>query len=605
MGKEQGEKYYDEIWPGIIQNIDKTREQGNEPPWDKLWTAIANYIYDGSFKVVYDIGCGPGHLAQKLHEKLGRGMLMEKYIGMDFSHVAIEHARNLRLPGFVFLWGDAVRDEWLGAGDNPESTVYVFCEILEHVEDDFALLNKVPVGAHVILTVPNFDDPGHVRYFKGMAEVEGRYGAFFTRFGNRDFPPGHFMMSGVRSDYSMKTDATPSRPKELNTDGITLYMIVKDEEMGIRRAIESCGDLLADAVVLVDTATTDDTRNIARNCGARTYTYNWTKNFAAARNAAMEDVKTKWGLVLDGHEFLQGDLNKIRRAILEHPDAGAFEIEVKDSGVPHWDSHRLHKVAGARWERAHHNYLTVDGPVFRIEGVRIIHDREGGQSMESRLARSKQRDEELIEDFTKSIKENPKDTRSMYYLAQQHRDSGRWEAAYYWYNRYTETESPNRWQEEHYLAHYFAGRAAMALGDYERALQHGKDATHLIEDRAEGWALRGDAHYAQKEYVRALRAYETAVKSDVPKNAKLPVDLTLHKWGWRILDQLSMAQWHLAQYERGRDTCRLLLQRKELPGRERARVENNLKWHEKKLTEMMEHLPDTRPSEESCGDKLE
>lgn len=583
MGREQDDKYYDDIWPGIIQNIEATRKGGGEPPWDKLWSAIANYIHNRAFRRVYDIGCGPGHLAMKLYEKLGQGMLMEKYIGMDFSQVAIEYARNLRLPGFVFLWGDAVRDEWLGAGDDPESTVYVFCEILEHVEDDFVLLNKVPEGASVILTVPNFDDPGHVRHFKGMAEVEERYGRFFSNYALWNFPPGHFMLTGRRSADQWKPEV-----KAIHADdAITLYMIVKDEERGIRRAIESCGDLIVESVVLVDTATTDDTLNVAANCGARTYTFNWSKNFAAARNEALGEVQTKWGLVLDGHEYLSGDLNQIRKAIYEHPDAGGFELEVQmEDGKRHRDRHRLHKIAGAWWERAQHNFLRVDGPIYPIQGVRIIHDREGGQSFESRLARSKQRDEELTTGLRENIKKDPLDTRSMFYLAQQHRDAGRWEAAYYWYSRYTRTDSPNRWGEEQFQAHYNAGRAAIALGDHDQALWHGKKATELMEDRAEGWALRGDAHYVMREYPAAQVAYRKAMDCPVPTNSKLPVDQTLHEGGWKIMDQLSMCYWHTGNYAGGVMLCKDLLEHPELPPRERPRIEENLRWHERKLKEL-------------------
>lgn len=588
MGKQQGEQYYDNVWPGIIGNIENSKKLGEPVPWDPIWTDIANKIQRIGIKTVIDIGCGPGHLAQKLHAKFPEGLLMERYIGIDFSRTAIEHARNLRLPGFIFVWGDAVNEDWLKASE-PENTAYVFCEFLEHVDDDLKVLNRVPEGATIILTVPSFDDIAHVRHFEDINKVVDRYEPFFLSRHPSDcsrdtFSTGHFMLSGVRSDYQLEPEAEKTFDAD---DAISLYMIVKDEERGLRRAIESCKELVVESVVLVDTATTDDTLNVAKNCGARTFTYNWTKNFAAARNDAMEDVRTKWGLVLDGHEYLSGDPNKIRKAIYEHPDAGGFELEVQmEDGKRHLDRHRLHKVEGARWENAQHNFLRVDGPIYPIEGVRIIHDREGGQSFESRLSRSKQRDEELVTGLRENIRKNPKDTRSMYYLAQQHRDSGRWEAAYYWYDRYNRTEGGNQWTEERFMASYNAGRCAIAIGDYDMALWHGKQSVDRIGNRAEGWALRGDAHYAEKEYQKAQASYDKAIQCDPPKNAKLPVDDTICNGGWKIMDQISMCAWHLGQYQKGKILCQMLLKNSGLPPRERSRVEENLRWHTKKLKEL-------------------
>jgi SAM-dependent methyltransferase len=48
---------------------------------------------------VCDMGCGPGHVARYLHERGAR------VIGIDLSHVMIEHARSLN-PSIEFRQGD-------------------------------------------------------------------------------------------------------------------------------------------------------------------------------------------------------------------------------------------------------------------------------------------------------------------------------------------------------------------------------------------------------------------------------------------------------------------------------------------------------------------
>jgi tetratricopeptide (TPR) repeat protein len=366
--------------------------------------------------------------------------------------------------------------------------------------------------------------------------------------------------------------------------GITLYMIVKNEERGIARAIESVKEAVDDIVVMVDDATKDQTRELAEECGARVYEYTWKKDFAWARNNALALVETEWGLVLDGHEYLVTDAKKLLSVVKEHSTASKINMTVrmeKDSSGNEkpFLSIRLHKVKNAKWTRKMHNILNVPGDLVDVPALVIKHDRYEGQSAESRAERDKQRDTDLVEGQMEEIKENPSDTRSMFYLAQQHRDAGRWEQALHWYERYTRTPEGRRWPEELFQAHYQAGRAAMALMDYPKAIEMADGAIKIMANRAEGWALRGDAHYKRGDFGEAYSDYKKASTIPAPNNAKLPVEESLHKGGWRILDQLAMACWRTKRYEEGQELCKALLDGDGLPENQRNRMRDNLKWH--------------------------
>ena len=53
----------------------------------------------------------------------------------------------------------------------------VICfEVLEHVQKDLALLQRIRPGTQMLLSVPNFDDPYHVRYFTSEEQDRERYG---------------------------------------------------------------------------------------------------------------------------------------------------------------------------------------------------------------------------------------------------------------------------------------------------------------------------------------------------------------------------------------------------------------------------------------------
>jgi len=92
---------------------------------------------------------------------------------------------------------------------------------------------------------------------------------------------------------------------------LTLCLIVRDEA-------EFLGDCLAatapvcDDIVVVDTGSTDATKDIARSYTARVYDYPMGGDFSAARNAALSYVNTEWVLFPDADErFPATELAKI------------------------------------------------------------------------------------------------------------------------------------------------------------------------------------------------------------------------------------------------------------------------------------------------------
>ena len=59
---------------------------------------------------------------------------------------------------------------------------------------------------------------------------------------------------------------------------VSLVMIVKNEALNIQRCLESAKNIV-DEIIIVDTGSTDDTKDIALSFGALVFDFKWTNNF--------------------------------------------------------------------------------------------------------------------------------------------------------------------------------------------------------------------------------------------------------------------------------------------------------------------------------------
>jgi tetratricopeptide (TPR) repeat protein len=80
-------------------------------------------------------------------------------------------------------------------------------------------------------------------------------------------------------------------------------MIVRNEEKFLEGCLESIKDVV-DEVVIVDTGSTDGTKEIAARYGARLFDFPWTGDFSAARNYALDRCRGEWILYIDADERL-------------------------------------------------------------------------------------------------------------------------------------------------------------------------------------------------------------------------------------------------------------------------------------------------------------
>jgi glycosyltransferase involved in cell wall biosynthesis/Tfp pilus assembly protein PilF len=95
---------------------------------------------------------------------------------------------------------------------------------------------------------------------------------------------------------------------------ISLCMIVKNEEDYLASCLHSIKPIV-DEMIVVDTGSTDHTRDIARAFGAKVFDFAWEDDFSAARNFSLSKAKGDWILVMDADEVISSRDHKHFKAM--------------------------------------------------------------------------------------------------------------------------------------------------------------------------------------------------------------------------------------------------------------------------------------------------
>lgn len=108
---------------------------------------------------------------------------------------------------------------------------------------------------------------------------------------------------------------------------VSVCLIAKNEEQHIEQCLRKLVRYDME-IVVVDTGSTDRTKEIAARYTDRLFEYAWHDDFSAARNFAVSMASNNWILILDCDEYVQEiDVAKLRTCMQRYPkNVGALEI---------------------------------------------------------------------------------------------------------------------------------------------------------------------------------------------------------------------------------------------------------------------------------------
>ena len=156
---------------------------------------------------------------------------------------------------------------------------------------------------------------------------------------------------------------------------LSVAIITYNEEEDLPKTLESVKDI-ASEIIIVDSHSTDKTREIAKSFGAKVYEEDW-KGFGEQKNSAIEKCTQPWILSLDADEVVSPELKKSIIEAIKNPKYDCYEVNRKNFYAGKYIEHvwfpewrvRLFKKGKGKFKGEIHETLECEGRKGKLNGV--------------------------------------------------------------------------------------------------------------------------------------------------------------------------------------------------------------------------------------------
>lgn len=302
----------------------------------------------------------------------------------------------------------------------------------------------------------------------------------------------------------------------MRKNSVSLTMIVRNESANLEACLLSAGEQV-DEIVIVDTGSTDETRQIAERYTDRVFLYPWDNDFSAARNYAIGKARGEWILSLDADEQLIAGTGDLRRLVSTgaSPEAYMLPLHYPTTDAPGEYNRflvlRLFKNNGRyRFKGRIHEQIvvTASGTVDIADGPVIYH-----QHLPS-AERNRKRHRNLVL-LKQACAEEPDNIFLRYYLAVEWLALGKPHRALPLFREAYESLT-----DDHLLFRAPALRyliiSLRALGRFEEAIDICRKVAQHYPSYTDIFYLCGVLYEEQHQYHEAVKWLQSALERGIP-----------------------------------------------------------------------------------------
>ncbi|MFD0717398.1 glycosyltransferase [Paenibacillus sp. GCM10027626] len=326
---------------------------------------------------------------------------------------------------------------------------------------------------------------------------------------------------------------------------ISLCMIVKNEEKSLAKCLSSVKGI-ADEINIVDTGSSDRTKEIAAQFTDRVFDFEWIDDFAAARNYAFSKATKKYILWLDADDFIKEKdrllFIQLKKKLSLDVDSVSmhYNLAVDEAGnvTSRLKRNRLvRRDRNFQWIGVVHEFLAVYGNIQSSE-IGITHSKD------------KVYTDRNLQIYLKREQEGkPFTPRDLYYFANELRDHAHYRKAILYYEQFL--DGKQGWIEDNIQACLKMGDCYVKLGNKDKQIESICLTLLYDKPRAEFCCTMGNYFLEDNQYQSAIYWYTEATNYK-PDSSNMGMD-NPYFYTWLPHLQLCLCYDRLGQYEKANE----------------------------------------------------
>jgi ADP-heptose:LPS heptosyltransferase len=282
---------------------------------------------------------------------------------------------------------------------------------------------------------------------------------------------------------------------------LSVFMIVRNEELNITECLESVKDIATELIV-VDTGSTDKTKEVVSKYTDKIFDFNWIDDFSAARNYALSKCTMDWCLWMDADDVLEnpGDV-----LLLLKQDFDAFNFNIKYGNDVFNHARLFRNFKNIRFAGRVHEYPILDNLRLIDSKVNVLH-----KTQKTCTEDRSQRNYRILK---KETEECPTNSRAFFYMANALKEMGQYDEAIKTYRHYLTLKS---WLDERWMAQKYIGQIFEWQKKYVEAIEEFKKAIEIDPRWAESYYYIGECFYHLTEFDRCIEWMLKATEKPEP-----------------------------------------------------------------------------------------
>lgn len=289
---------------------------------------------------------------------------------------------------------------------------------------------------------------------------------------------------------------------------ISLCMIVRDEAATLERCLESVQSAV-DEIIIVDTGSTDCTKQIAEKYTSCVYDFPWKDDFASARNFSLDRGTKDFLLWLDADDILPRSsaekLTLLKQTLTLDIDLVMmpYQVSFDENGkctFSYWRERLIRRNSGLRFQGRVHEAIVPGGRILHID-IPVMHRKEKTEASDRnlRIYEKMEREKETFE------------PRALYYYGRELLTHGQWEKACHILEEFL--KRPDGWIENKIDGARQLAEARRNLGDAAGELQALLQTLEYDVPRGETCCCLGRYFFERNSYEQASYWYMQALQA--------------------------------------------------------------------------------------------